>query len=382
MNASDPRQDRSGAPESSQWRAAVRRSAPAFAAAVPVALVNATAFIGQFAWVQAHVPWILPEQVMFAVAIESVAVYLAWSAHKAQLANDSAGRLKLGAYLFALIIGAMNYSHYAVGWKPNALAVALGLMSALSPWLWGVHSRRVSRDALKARGLVEEHAVRLGATRVLWHPLRATVVMSRSAWTGENDPKRAIAEYEEARQHMGRAGRRAMAQGAPYTALPRQEIEEMIRPGGAPEAAQAAGAPAIEAAPSPAPVAQPAPQPAEQQPAPVPAPPAPVTVKAIAPLAASPRIDGRHDLDPQLVAAAVAHLNSLVASELPSDRAVGKMLCPVQGHNHRRPALDLINARKALGQDPVQLPRSLRSVNDSMIASPASNRPGGAAANG
>ena len=79
-------------------------------------------------------------------------MYLAWQAHLALAADDSALRLRLAAYAFALVIGVMNYSHYmAAGWRPTFAAVTFGLMSVSSPWLWSVHSRRVSRDALKAR---------------------------------------------------------------------------------------------------------------------------------------------------------------------------------------------------------------------------------------
>ena len=45
-----------------------------------------------------------------AVTLESVAVYLAWQAHLALAADDSALRLRLAAYAFALVIGVMNYS--------------------------------------------------------------------------------------------------------------------------------------------------------------------------------------------------------------------------------------------------------------------------------
>lgn len=176
----------------------------AVAAAIPVVLVNAVAFAGQFAFLRAHLPWPLPGQVMVAVALESVAVYLAFHAHLAQLANDSALRLRLAAYSFALIIGAMNYSHYArPGWRPTFAAVAVGLMSAASPWLWSVHSRRVSRDRLMDAGLVEPHALRLGATRWLWHPLRSARVMWHATWEGITDPAEALREA------------RARAHGAP-----------------------------------------------------------------------------------------------------------------------------------------------------------------------
>ena len=54
---------------------AIRATFPTFASAVPVALVNATAFIGQFAYLRQHVHWVVPGQVLIAVTLESVAVY-------------------------------------------------------------------------------------------------------------------------------------------------------------------------------------------------------------------------------------------------------------------------------------------------------------------
>lgn len=163
-------------------------------AAVPVVLVNVVAFAGQLAFLHTHLPWPPIGQVLLAVTLESVAVYLAFHAHLAQMANDSALRLRLAAYAFALVIGAMNYSHYAgPGWRPTFAAVALGLMSASSPWLWSVHSRRVSRDALLEAGLIEPHAVRLGGTRWLWHAYRSVRVMWAATWDGETDPAKAIA---------------------------------------------------------------------------------------------------------------------------------------------------------------------------------------------
>jgi hypothetical protein len=176
-----------------RWRHAVS-AYRGWLAAVPIVLVNAVAFAGQLAFLHVHLPWPLAGQVLVAVTLESVAVYLAWQAHLALAADDSALRLRLAAYSFALVIGVMNYSHYmAAGWRPTFAAVTFGLMSVSSPWLWSVHSRRVSRDALKERGLIEAHAVRLGATRWLWHPSRSFRVMRWAAWTGEADPAAAIA---------------------------------------------------------------------------------------------------------------------------------------------------------------------------------------------
>lgn len=166
----------------------------AWLAAVPIVLVNSVAFAGQLAFLRGHLPWPLAGQVLVAVTLESVSVYLAWQAHLALAADDSAMRLRMAAYGFAAVIGACNYSHYmAPHWRPTFAAVTFGLMSVSSPWLWSVHSRRASRDALLALNKIEPHAVRLGATRWTWHPVRSTKVMFHATWAGENDPVKAIA---------------------------------------------------------------------------------------------------------------------------------------------------------------------------------------------
>ena len=185
-------------PQQSRWRHAQRVMSAhrAWLAAVPVILVNAVAFGAQLGFWRAHVP-LVAEAVLVALALESIAVYLAWQAHLAQLADDAALRLRLSAYGMALLIGALNYSHFMLpGWRPTVEAVTFGMMSAISPWLWSVHSRRVSRDALKAKGLIEPHAVRLGGTRWQWHPVRSVRVMSHATWIGETDPAAAIAVWQ------------------------------------------------------------------------------------------------------------------------------------------------------------------------------------------
>lgn len=360
------------------WRAAgrvARRAAPVIGAAVPVALVNATAFIGQFAWVQDHVPWPVPLQVMFAVALESVAIYLAWHAHLAQVSDDSSGRLKLSAYLFALVIGAMNYSHYAPHWRPDALAVALGLMSALSPWLWGVHSRRASRDRLKAQGLIEGHAVRLGANRWLWHPWRSVQVMYHATWDGENNPQRAIAMLA-VRQEARRASR-ATSKAVPAPA--RQAAPERAVPAvpthPVPELPAGTAGRAVPEAPRatvPERAVPVAPQGA------VPAP----EVRAIAALRAVPEMGALHPIDPQRLADAEQYLFGLPVSGLPGQRAVSAMLCGE--HNHRRQAAYLLQDRRAAGPDaiPAFVQRQRPADFPTTIASPVSTLPGGKQANG
>jgi hypothetical protein len=195
------------------------RLARTVAAAIPLLLVNIVAFSGQYAYLQDHLHWALAGQITVALALESVAIFLALHAHVAALANDSALRLRLAAYAFAAVIGAMNYSHFALpNWRPTFAAIAVGLMSASSPWLWAVHSRRASRDALMARGLIEPHALRLGATRWLWHPVRSARVMWYATWTGIQSPAEAIAaaEPQHADSRAGLAGVRTLAGAIRY----------------------------------------------------------------------------------------------------------------------------------------------------------------------
>lgn len=169
-------------------------------AAIPVIAVNLCAFFGQFAFLRSHLHWPAPGQALVALTLESIAVYIAYHAHVAQKADDPSFRLRLAAEAFALVIASLNYDHYAAPhWRPTFAAVTFGLMSAVSPWLWGIHSRRESRDALKARNLIESHAVRLGATRWLWHPWRCAGVMRLATWEGTSAPGAAIAAWEARR---------------------------------------------------------------------------------------------------------------------------------------------------------------------------------------
>jgi hypothetical protein len=178
----------------SKQKTAKRR---AYITAIPLVLVNAVAFSGQFAYINDHFLWIPPAKVMFAIALESVALFLAYMAHQALMSEDSAYGLRLSSYAFGAVIGLMNYSHYAgPGMKPTFEAVATGLMSVASPWLWGIYSRRQSRDQLKAKGLIEPRAVKLGVFRWLMFPGRAWKVFRLSVWLNINRPDEAIAAYE------------------------------------------------------------------------------------------------------------------------------------------------------------------------------------------
>jgi hypothetical protein len=353
-----------GAAAHPRWRAFWRKGAPALGAAVPVVMVNATAFIGQFFFIRAHVPWVLLGQVLVAVTFESVAVYLAWQAHRAALANDTSARIKMGAYLFAVVMGCMNYSHYAAAHlHPTFMSVGMFLMSAISPWLWGIHTRRVSRDALMERGLVEGHAVRLGTNRVFWHPWRAVAVMSQAAWDGETDPKRAIGTYEtrHAARQVARDTRRAAHQEGRRTAVPAvvqvpvPAVAQVPSQGGAP-VAQLPVAPAGPVAPLPGTQVN------------------GTTVLAIATLKAKPRM-GVHEIPASTLAEWAQHLAQLGLDSLPSERELAKLIC--DKHDHRRQASPLLKARKAGPAEPPVRLVGRQGAPTQFIATPAANVPGG-----
>lgn len=170
--------------------------------ALPLILVNLVAVYGQMAWAKEHInQWGLFGQIIFAFALESVAIAISYHSLLAELANDSALKLKLASYGFGLIVGILNYSHWAKpGFKPTATAIVVGMFSFLSPWLWNMYSRRVSRNTLKLNNLIEDHSIRLGSARWVYHPLKCFVVMSKATWNGTKIPSEAIAEYNNERE--------------------------------------------------------------------------------------------------------------------------------------------------------------------------------------
>jgi hypothetical protein len=168
----------------------------ALVTAIPLIFVNIVAFAGQFGYIQEHVNWPTIGQVILALALETIALFLAYMAHQALVSEDSAYGLRLASYGAGVLIGLLNYSHYAgAGFAPTFLAVATGLMSMASPWLWGIYSRRQDRDRLKANNLLEPRSVKLGSLRwLLWTP-QSWHVFRQAVWSAENDPKRAVAQW-------------------------------------------------------------------------------------------------------------------------------------------------------------------------------------------
>jgi hypothetical protein len=169
--------------------------------AIPVTLCMTVAFFGQLGWIHDHLKWGWPGQITMALALESIALFFAWQSYNSEMANDSALKSKIAAYAMGLLVGWLNYSHYAKAFEyPNGIAIITGMMSTISPWLASSWSRRVSRNLLASKGLIEGHALRLGTTRWLWHPIRSAKVMFNATWEGQTIPIKAITTYDAKRE--------------------------------------------------------------------------------------------------------------------------------------------------------------------------------------
>jgi len=234
-------------------RATVRGSTrpAAWVAALPLAAplvgVNAVAVAGQTMWALDHLTRAVVLAVGFAATLESIAVYLAWEAHVALMAGDAAFRLRLSSYLMAGVVAALNYTHWAPDWTPNAKALTFALFSVISPWLWSIRSRSMHREQLRAKGLIDPRSVRFSAARWVWHPWRTFGAHWQATWDGTIDPGEAIARYNDRRPVVvDRSTATPPAVEATIDHPIEVPVESRIDP-----AIEAPQRPAIEAVPSP-----------------------------------------------------------------------------------------------------------------------------------
>jgi hypothetical protein len=173
---------------------------------LPLILVNTIAVYGQAAWAHEHINPLWLVDVLFAAAVESIGVYLAVEAHAALMAGDASARLRTGSYLIGLAAGALNYWHFAsAAFRPTSVAVAFGLLSAISPWLWAIRSRSLNRGRLRELGQVDPRAVRFAPLRWVLFPVRTTRAFRGAVWAGIVQPADAIALYDARRAVRGTA---------------------------------------------------------------------------------------------------------------------------------------------------------------------------------
>lgn len=187
------------------WRRRGRKMIPY----IPLIIVNSAALQGQFSWAFDHLRVGEPETlvrifaaVIYAVAVESIALFLQYYANRALRNRDSAGLLYFSAFLVAGLVATINFSHYYDPKTPlwnvsvQATAYAFALCSLISPWLWRIHSRAEHREALKAAGEIDSRGVKLSLSRKFWHPIKSIRVVSMAAWSGETNPAKAVEAWE------------------------------------------------------------------------------------------------------------------------------------------------------------------------------------------
>lgn len=136
-------------------------------------LVNGAAVWGQAGWALEHIvpanwDWRagLTLALAFAAAIELIGVFLALSADDAEDRGIPSGGIRLASYGIGIVSGALNYSHWS-----GAAAIAFALLSAISPFLWGINSR-VNR------------ARPIAPSRRFWHPRKSITLIRHMAWEG------------------------------------------------------------------------------------------------------------------------------------------------------------------------------------------------------
>ena len=194
-------------------RRVIRSRLAAARTVAPLLMVNASTVGAQGAYAYAQTPGHWPEvlrwvcAIVYAAAAETTSLYVAWHAHDALVlkAFDTAARLRRWSYLIALIFGLINYSHFAIGWRPSPFAVALGAFSLLSPWLWGLHTRRVQHLQLLHEHLVDEAGAQFSPARRRAFPIRSMLARRWSIDHHVRDPRQAWDGYraEQAGRRTG-----------------------------------------------------------------------------------------------------------------------------------------------------------------------------------
>lgn len=173
--------------------------------AVPLCLVNFAAVYGQLGYFRTALHMGTAVALGVSLAIESTGIFLAAQAHAALLSDQSSSMLRLSSYGVAGLAAILNWWHFSQ--QSPAAGYTFALLSASSPWLWGVWSRSRNRDRLAQLGLVDERGVKLSLNRKLWWPGRSLGVLRHAAWVGETDPRAAVASWE-AERIVTRASRR------------------------------------------------------------------------------------------------------------------------------------------------------------------------------
>ena len=185
---------------------------------MPIAAVTAAAMFGQVGFFYGEATpaewepaarWALAGWI--AVTAESVSLYIGWHAHDALLARNfrAAARRRLASYAMALVVAGVNYWHFSDGGHPTPLAVVFALFSAISPWLWGMHTRREMHLQLIADGVIDKTGAQFAPDKWLNFPVHTFRARRYSIMHNITDPATAWRDY-----HADRDRRQARRRGA------------------------------------------------------------------------------------------------------------------------------------------------------------------------
>ncbi|WP_163506156.1 hypothetical protein [Fodinicola acaciae] len=225
----------------------------------PILIVNGVSAWGQASYAHDH---LVPESSPFwirwtvgaiaALAAESVALYVNWHAHDALIRKDNrtAGRLRRSAYAIAAIVASVNYIQFSDHGTPTPLAVVIAMFTILSPWLWGLHTRRRQHMQLTAEGVRSDGSGAVfSAIRRFYFPITTIKATRWSVDHGVTDPRAAWEGYRAYRLRLDeeKAARAENPRPAPVVDV--EEAEEI------PEE------PAVEAVAPPQPAPRPGPRP-------------------------------------------------------------------------------------------------------------------------
>jgi hypothetical protein len=179
-------------------RATLRRWADSARTIAPLLLVNTAAVGGQTAYgfTRTSESWPIAARLVvalvYAATVESISLYVNWHSHDAliQGATGTAAEMRRRAYVIAAVVAALNYSHFdGEDWRPTPFAVGSGMSSLLSPWLWGLHTRRQQHLQLLRKDLVDETGAVFDRKRKRAFPIRTWRAERWSIEHHVRDPK-------------------------------------------------------------------------------------------------------------------------------------------------------------------------------------------------
>lgn len=169
---------------------------------IPQTLVTSFAGIGQVLWALDQVAppaWVWPARLALAIgaaaAVEVIALDVQWHGHDAYLRDQhaTAARLRRASYLIATVVAGVNYSHFcAAGGGPTPAAVMFALFSLVSPWLWGLHTRRVHEIRIaESGGVVDVTGAAFAPIRWRLYPIQTWKALRWSVAHYVSDPRAA-----------------------------------------------------------------------------------------------------------------------------------------------------------------------------------------------